>query len=68
MVQGRQIKMNAETAKFGKKPEKFYKLEITTTVNGELQVQESSNGFNPYEIVGFLEAIQQNIVNNKKSG
>lgn len=53
------IQMKAETAKFGSP--NFFRLNIVTDKKGQIQVTTDVNGFNPYELVGLLEVVKQNI-------
>jgi hypothetical protein len=59
---GKQLKMDAETGKFGA-PKKFYRLEILVGQDNKITVNEDTQGFNVYEVVGLLEAIQANNIN-----
>jgi len=51
--------MKAETAKFGKS--NYFKLDVSMNNQGQIDVSTDVNGFNPYEIIGLLEIVKQNI-------
>ena len=56
--------MKAETAKFGKS--NYFKLDVSMNNQGQIDVSTDVNGFNPYEIIGLLEVIKDNIKNQIK--
>ena len=60
----KEIKMNAETGKIGTTKKSFT---FTVLSNGnEINFQQGGTGFNPFEIMGFLEVMKANIAKGIK--
>lgn len=65
MVQNKKVQMNAETGKVGssnQKPLKSFGLNVELNNKGQLMINQGGEGFNDYEIIGFLETIKSSML------